>query len=67
MPSAVIRWFDYNAQTRELRIAFQSGRRYIYRGVPPETHAAMKSAFSKGAFFNQHIRDRFEFREEETE
>jgi hypothetical protein len=65
MPSTVIRSFEYNAETRELRIIFRSGRRYVYRDVPPDMHAAMKSAFSKGVFFNEHIRDRFKFAEEE--
>lgn len=66
MPSAVIRYFAYDPDRRELKITFQSGRRYVYEGVPPEVHEAMKGAFSKGEFFNEHIRERFRFRRQES-
>jgi KTSC domain len=61
MPSSVIRAFSYDAYRRELLIVFQSGRRYIYQGVPEETFRAMKAAFAKGRFFNTEIRERFGF------
>ena len=61
MPSTVIRSFDYSDTRRELRILFQSGRCYVYLDVPRETFDAMKASFSKGEFFNQHIRDRYRF------
>jgi hypothetical protein len=68
MPSSVIRYFAYDDARRELRIRFQSGRRYIYLDVPPEVFDRMKASFSKGEFFNQHIRDHFRFaREPESE
>jgi KTSC domain len=62
MPSTVIRSFVYEPARRELEITFQSGKRYAYEHVPPEVYDAMRSAFSKGEFFNEHIRDRFDFR-----
>jgi hypothetical protein len=61
MPSSVIRVFSYDALRRELLIVFQSGRRYVYQGVPEETYRAMNSAFAKGEFFNTEIRGRFRF------
>ena len=61
MPSAVIRSFEYHPTRRQLEITFQSGKHYVYDGVPPELYDAMKNAFSKGEFFNEHIRDRFAF------
>ncbi len=61
MPSTVIRSFDYCAARSELRVTFQSGKRYLYQCVPAETYAAMKGAFAKGEFFNAHIRGRFPF------
>jgi hypothetical protein len=64
MPSTVIRAFSYDAQRHELLVEFRSRRRYVYRQVPEETFAAMKAAFSKGAYFNRHIRDRFTFSRE---
>lgn len=62
MPSTVIQSFDYDAGTRELRVVFRSGRRYVYEQVPEETYRAMRKSFSKGEFFNEHIRERFAFR-----
>jgi lysyl-tRNA synthetase class 2 len=65
MPSAVVRSFAYHPTQRQLEITFQSGKRYVYVDVPQEIYEAMKSAFSKGEFFNEHIRDRFDFRRED--
>ena len=61
MPSTVIRSYQYDRRRRELDIVFQSRRRYTYRDVPEDTYEAMKAAFSKGEFFNRHIRDHFPF------
>ncbi len=62
MPSTVIRSFEYDAARKELLVIFRSGRRYLYEDVPEETYAAMRKSFSKGEFFNEHIRERFTFR-----
>lgn len=62
MPSTVIQSFDYDANKRELRVLFRSGRRYVYEAVPEETYLAMRKSFSKGEFFNAHIRECFAFR-----
>jgi len=61
MPSSVIRAYRYDAEKRELLVIFQTGRRYRYKAVPPEVHDALKAAFSKGYFFNRHIRDHFRY------
>jgi len=61
MPSTVIRSYRYDRRRRALDIVFQSRRRYTYLGVPEETYDAMRAAFSKGEFFNRHIRDHFPF------
>jgi hypothetical protein len=61
MPSSVIRAYRYDPSKHELLVIFQTGRRYLYKKVPPETHDALKAAFSKGWFFNRHIRDQFEY------
>jgi lysyl-tRNA synthetase class 2 len=63
MPSTVIAGFEYDARTERLVVAFVAGRVYEYANVPVETYRAFRSAFSKGKFFNEHIRDRFECRE----
>ena len=61
MPSTVIRFFRYDAERRELLVGFQSGRRYTYQDVPEEIFLGMKAAFSKGEFFNAHIRNKYPF------
>ena len=59
MPSSVIRSYHYDPAQRRLDLIFVSGRRYRYHDVPEETWRAMRSAFSKGKFFNAHIREQF--------
>ncbi len=59
MPSNVIRRYWYEPEQRRLCVVFVSGRRYRYDDVPEETYQSMKRAFSKGEFFNTHVRDRF--------
>jgi hypothetical protein len=61
MPSSVIRRFWYDPAHHKMDVLFVSGKRYRYHDVPEETYQSMKRAFSKGEFFNDHIRDRFEF------
>ena len=64
MPSSVIRSYRYEPAQRRLELQFVSGRRYRYHDVPEETWHQMREAFSKGEFFNAHIRDRFRFTRE---
>jgi hypothetical protein len=59
MPSSVIRSFAYDPGRKALLITFQSGRRYRYLDVPPETFVELKAASAKGIYFNQHIRNRY--------
>ena len=61
MPSTVIRRFHHDAGTNRLIVEFQSGRVYAYFDVPPEVFAAMRKAHSRGAYFNEQIRDRYAF------
>lgn len=64
MPSTVIRKYEYDEAAQRLSIWFvPSGRRYDYERVPPEIFSAFRQAFSKGQFFNAHIRDKFAFRQ----
>jgi hypothetical protein len=63
MPSTSIRKAEYNPDTGVLSVWFRdSGKRYDYEDVPPETYAEFRNAFAKGRFFNDHIRDRFRYR-----
>ena len=62
MPSTIIQKSSYNPETRVLSVwLVTNGKRYDYRDVPPETYGAFRAAFSKGRFFNRHIRTSFVF------
>ena len=67
MPSTIIRSFSYRPETRELEVLFTTGRRYLYKDVPPEAAAAFRAAFSKGRHFNARIRTRYSYEELESE
>ena len=62
MPSSVVLKIDYDADATTLRITFVSGKIYAYENVPEATYVAMKSAFSKGIFFNDHIKGKYSFK-----
>ena len=62
MPSSAIRRFRYEPETRTLVVTFVSGEDYAYADVPPEVSAAFREAFSKGRFFQTHVRDRYRYR-----
>jgi hypothetical protein len=63
MPSTAIRSHSYDPETSDLTITFVTGRRYVYDDVPQDVYDAFKAAFSRGTFFNQHIRDHYDYRE----
>lgn len=62
MPSTVIRYIEYNADNRVLRITFQTGAVYAYYDVPASTHIGLMKAWSKGRYFNDHISGHFQFK-----
>lgn len=64
MPSSVICRFDYDELSRRLDVQFVTGRRYSYHDVPAKLVEAMRTAPSKGRFFNAQIRDHFRFTRE---
>ena len=63
MPSTVIRTAHYDADRCVLDILFTTGRRYLYHDVPEAEADAFRAAFSKGRYFNAHIRDAYHFTE----
>jgi hypothetical protein len=63
MPSSVIRSFKYDPARRALLVTFVSGKIYLYGDVPPNVFDAMRTAKSKGHFFNAHIREHYDFAE----
>ena len=67
MPSTVVRRYAYRPDLTALDVEFVSGRRYRYRDVPADVAERFRGAFSKGHFFNAHIRDNYAFGELELE
>lgn len=52
----------YDAESRVLYLWFpESPGPYGYREVPEDVFDALCDADSKGRFFSQHLRDRYEF------
>lgn len=62
MPSTVIRNYRYDMARGRLDIEFVSGEAYSYFDVPEAVATGLKDAFSKGRYFQRHIRDRFAYR-----
>jgi hypothetical protein len=61
--SAAIRHIHYKPASEELSIWFgPEGRRYKYFDVPEFIYEALRDADSRGRFFNQSIRGKFECR-----
>ena len=54
---------DYEEGLQELDITFIGGKTYRYFEVPLDTYAGLLDAESKGEFFNEHIKDQFNFNE----
>ncbi len=50
----------YDPATAEMRVAFRRGRPYSYANVPPEVHAGLMNAPSKGRYFYYLIRFRYQ-------
>jgi hypothetical protein len=63
MPSSVIRRWEYDEADMRLDVTFVSGRVYSYQDVPAAVAQGMREAFSKGSYFNRHIRDHYSFTE----
>ena len=61
MPSTVISEIDYDEQNELLRIEFQSGKVYYYLNVPKGVYLTLKTARSKGGYFNKYIKGNYEF------
>lgn len=63
LASALIRALAYDPDRRELRIRFTTGGVYRYFGVPPDVVELLIDPpdGSHGRYFNDNIRDAFEY------
>ncbi len=59
--STSIASIGFHAELRVLEIEFRSGALYRYLAVPPSVFEGMQKAESKGRYFSQKIRGRFNF------
>ena len=66
MPSSVIKGLRYDEASRRLRVWFVSGSVYDYFAVPEPLARAFVASRSKGRFFSQHVRDRYDYEQVET-
>lgn len=51
----------YDRDFHLLAVQFKSTGLYLYHGVPAEIAAEMESAESKGKYFNENIKTRYNF------
>ncbi|WP_294070124.1 KTSC domain-containing protein [Sphingomonas sp.] len=58
----MIRRFTYDPGTCELCVTFVTGRCYQYGAVPPQVVDELRSASSRGRYFNARIRCRYPFK-----
>ena len=58
--SSAIVAIGYDEQTARMRIQFQQGHSYDFCRVPPNVHADFMRAYSKGIYYNQYIKDRYQ-------
>jgi uncharacterized protein YuzE len=59
--SSMMSRVEYDEDTSELDITFKSGKTYRYREVPPDIYSDLLDAESNGEFFNEKIKDTFDF------
>ncbi len=59
--SDVIHAIGYDPEISLLEIIFNDGRIYQYRNVPAQVYEGLKNAESKGRYFQENIRDEFQY------
>jgi len=57
--SEALNSYYYEKGRQELTIEFANGQSYRYAAVPEDVYYGLTQAESKGAYYNQAIRDRF--------
>jgi len=58
--SSAIQAVGYDPETRRMKITFAQGYTYDFCGVPRHVYEDLLRAGSKGAFYNDHIKDRYQ-------
>ena len=50
----------YNSETQQMKIEFKQGDAYTFCRVPPRVFDGLRSAASKGSYYDAHIRDKYQ-------
>lgn len=58
--SSAISAIGYDASTKHMKITFVQGHTYDFCKVPESVFNGLLSARSKGSYYNNHIRDRYQ-------
>ena len=58
--SSAIKAVGYDPLTRRMKIKFIQGNTYDFCGVPQYIYENLLNARSKGTYYNDHIRDRYQ-------
>lgn len=58
--SSAISAVGYDPSTMRMKIQFVQGDTYDFCGVPAHVFQGLLSARSKGVYYNDHIRDRYQ-------
>lgn len=59
--SSNIRGIGYDADTHELHVKFNSGKKYVYSNVPETEYKGFINAGSHGSHFNRYIKGVYTF------
>ena len=62
MPSTAIEHISYDEGGGELHVKFVGGGTYTYYGVSKSVYEGFRASSSKGTFFNNFIKNRYDFR-----
>ena len=60
--SSVLDSVRYDATSQNLVIVFDNGDIYEYHGVPPSVYEGLLKAESKGRYFHENIRDKYQYK-----
>lgn len=58
--SSAISAIGYDPASRQMKIKFKQGETYDFCNVPEHIFNGLISASSKGTYYNDHIRDRYQ-------
>ena len=58
--SSAISAVGYDPASGRMQIRFVQGHAYTFCGVPSSVHSGLMRASSKGTYYNQYIRDRYQ-------